>query len=218
MFSNHCPSNVTIKIIEAQRLTASNLIVIGWPNERDDKLANLVRARIEAAGFTFPDDDHVVVVGFPDVSSTYDVGANDNVADKVTELLLAETGQMFTYSLRYSSQRFTDPANIDAPAELRSLRVAVFGHLVGFAENVVKMHRGDLFHDAMWLDEWMTGEAVESDTGFTFCYGVRESGTGIGTDRALIESYNDQSWRLNVRRNKRGWALLTVTPLTTGEG
>jgi hypothetical protein len=216
MFSNHCPSGVNLTITPSDG-PVIDFAVEGWPSDRNAYLLGMVARRLIDAGFVWP-EGNVVRVEFPNVSAALDVGANDNVADKVTELILAETGQMFTYPLMYTgSAKLNDPENIDAPVNLTAIRAKVFGYLFGYAENVVKGHRGDLFHDTVWLTEFLTGDAIEAEGGFTFFYGVRETGTGIGDDRALIHNWNTANYTLRVFYNARRWLILTVTPALPGK-
>jgi hypothetical protein len=55
-----------------------------------------------------------------------------------------------------------------------SIRAKVFGHLVKLASPTLEIHQGDLYHDAHWLDEHVTGTVT---MGFYFAF--NESGTDI---------------------------------------
>lgn len=60
-----------------------------------------------------------------------------------------------------------------------ALHQRIFGYLVQLATPVVKEYHGDLFHDAMWLRENLTGPGA-------FLYCVRHSGTHIGPNAHLM--------------------------------
>lgn len=62
--------------------------------------------------------------------------------------------------------------------DMESTRSLVFGELVKIAAPVMVTFHSDLFHDATWLQEHMTGREFE------FYWSVNHSGTSIGTDRA----------------------------------
>lgn len=70
------------------------------------------------------------------------------------------------HSETYRLYGFSD--TIDTP-----VLAALFGEMVTRANPVVKAYHGDLFHDARWLDENVTGPCE-------FLYMVREYGTVIG--------------------------------------
>ncbi len=90
-----------------------------------------------------------------------------------------------------------------------SVRAPLFGRLVDLAVPVVESYRSDLFHDAHWLTEQVTDACV-------FYYGVRSTGTSIGTDFDLVSQMNDwvyrlelivqqgDRWYLNIRQFKLG--------------
>lgn len=61
-------------------------------------------------------------------------------------------------------------------ADLTRVRQLVFGFLIEFAQSVITAYRSDLYHDAMWLAEYMAGDE------FTFWWSVDESGTSIGME------------------------------------
>lgn len=77
----------------------------------------------------------------------------------------------------------------------KRVRAKLFGVLVQLAAPVVEHYHGDLYHDVQWLDDHVNGPMY-------FYYGVRDTGTGIGTDRDLVVNHNTNAWRVD----------LTVTP------
>jgi hypothetical protein len=78
-----------------------------------------------------------------------------------------------------------------------SVRAALFGVLVELAAPVVEHYRGDLYHDVHWIDRHATGP-------LRFYYGVRDTGTGIGTDRDLVVNHNTLAWQVDLTVNARG--------------
>lgn len=53
-------------------------------------------------------------------------------------------------------------------------KAATFGHMVRLAAPIMRAFQGDLFYDAQWLNDVMTGQS------FTFVFAVDQSGTEIG--------------------------------------
>lgn len=78
-----------------------------------------------------------------------------------------------------------------------SVRAKVFGVLVRLAAPIVDHYHGDLYHDAHWLDDHVEGP-------MHFYFGVRDTGTAIGTDRDLIVKYNTDAWRIDLTVTPRG--------------
>ena len=62
---------------------------------------------------------------------------------------------------------------------LEVLRPRVFGILADIAWPVVNNYRSDLYHDAMWLNDYLSLNSY-------FYFSVDNSGTSIGTDDTLI--------------------------------
>ncbi len=60
-------------------------------------------------------------------------------------------------------------------ADEASVKALLFGHLANRAQPVVEHYRSDLYHDAMWLHEQVSGPT-------SFEWSCRQSGTHIGTD------------------------------------
>lgn len=81
----------------------------------------------------------------------------------------------------------------------------VFGHLFRIAAPIVKWYHSDLYHDAMWLREYMVGES------FTFLWSVDEDGTLIGTD--LIAATRDHKFAFTVKVDD-GSTMLKITDLS----
>ena len=93
-------------------------------------------------------------------------------------------------------------------ATLVAVRAAVFGILVQLAAPTVRHYHSDLFHDANWLTKhvvlpdspaWMEGHFLT-----TFAYGVRDTGTDIGTDIELIKRHNERVFQVIVSRDEGG--------------
>ena len=90
-----------------------------------------------------------------------------------------------------------------------ALHQRIFGFLVQMAAPVVKEYHGDLFHDARWLTNNVTGPGS-----FLFC--VRHSGTNIGhSARLMYESvaYDAVLYNIDVSIEKGGEWFLTVDVL-----
>lgn len=89
--------------------------------------------------------------------------------------------------------------------DVREVIENVFGQLVKLAQPVITDYRSDLYWDAVWLQENMTGSE------FTFFWGVRKYGTHIGQDSALIGRYADNLYSITVTCDE-GRFTMTVTP------
>lgn len=91
--------------------------------------------------------------------------------------------------------------------EMSTIKAGVFGQLVRRADGIVKHFRGDLFHDAQWLEENLTLESLD---GFKFVFGVRGSGTMIGFpdfEEALL-LYSEQVWTCQIENERLGrWEI-----------
>lgn len=87
-----------------------------------------------------------------------------------------------------------------------SIRAKVFGHMVELAHNRVKFYLSDLFHDAIWLKEEMTGP-------MSFEWITRESGTHIGEVCKYVkdDDYSDVSrYRFEVLGDDRNRWILNI--------
>jgi hypothetical protein len=79
-----------------------------------------------------------------------------------------------------------------------SIRAILFGYLVELAREVVKHYASDLYHDARWIHENVTGET-------TFYFATRDAGTSIGTDVKLVGYIaHDTLYRVDIIHNGRG--------------
>lgn len=85
-----------------------------------------------------------------------------------------------------------------------SIRSYVFGKMIDLSKDRIKHYQSDLYHDAMWLNEYLIGP-MQID------WVVRESGTFIGEVTMHI---NDSEWekiaryRFDIRvENDRKWVL-----------
>lgn len=66
----------------------------------------------------------------------------------------------------------------------------------------VKFNRGDLYHDALWIEEIIKGE-------IEFYYGVREAGTTITTEfDEEMYGVDEATYRINVYKAPNGgWRM-----------
>lgn len=84
-----------------------------------------------------------------------------------------------------------------------SVKALLFGQLMDLAAPFVKHYRSDFYHDAHWLDTYFTGA-------ISFYYGVRESGTAIGTSKVLA-GHCDRVYEVTITRDDaRGWWNVTI--------
>lgn len=75
-----------------------------------------------------------------------------------------------------------------------SVKAFVFGELFKLAQGKMKRYESDLFHDANWINKYLTGPCQ-------FDWVLRESGTHIGQDVAfLVSDWNMFSDVLGVYR------------------
>lgn len=91
----------------------------------------------------------------------------------------------------------------------------VFGTLVQLATPVVEHYHSDLFHDARWVTEYLPFPVsnvlnLSPLSQYTFYYGVRSTGTSIGTVRNLVEPFNTVTYRCTIAIEAR-YADWTVT-------
>lgn len=76
-----------------------------------------------------------------------------------------------------------------------SIRALIFGEMVRLAEGRIEAYRGDLYHDATWLTEHVTGPT-------SFEWVVRESGTHCEHSdyiQKVINMFGDESSLLHFR-------------------
>lgn len=85
-----------------------------------------------------------------------------------------------------------------------TIRAVLFGTMVDLARDRIKHYRSDLYHDALWISENITGPRQ-------FDWVVRESGTFIGE---VVQYVSDDDWTDTVRyrfdirvENDRKWIL-----------
>jgi len=75
-------------------------------------------------------------------------------------------------------------------ADLSSaIRAGVFGQMVKRANGTVIHYQSDLYHDAQWIEKHVSGAT-------TFFFKLREWGTHIGSDGAVVWGDLDHSERL----------------------
>ncbi len=89
----------------------------------------------------------------------------------------------------------------NALTDVTIARGKVFGELVKLAIGRLNDYHSDLYHDATWLQEYMSGDRFE------FFWSVDATGTTIGTEPIALREY---AFRLTVTC-VRGRIDLTVT-------
>lgn len=88
--------------------------------------------------------------------------------------------------------------------ERLGVRQRTFGHLVRLALPYIEHYHSDLYHDAKWLEKYLT-------PGEPFYYGVDAWGTDIGTDRNLVEAFNRENlWKITVENKNGGAWYITI--------
>ncbi len=88
-----------------------------------------------------------------------------------------------------------------------SNRALLFGELVRRTEGVVKAYHSDLYHDAEWITENISGPTV-------FFWGIHESGTHLSMEPEATHPYcRSDFWRVEVRQDDRGWWIAEFTEL-----
>jgi len=125
--------------------------------------------------------------------------------DRAKAARAAKTEQPTTETVRLTGwMSFEDGAT--------SIRALLFGALVDRAILVVQHYRSDLFHDALWIDEFVTGPT-------TFDYVVRESGTNLGESAKVWVSISAgdaaKFYRVELVEDGGLWsAVFTDVPLS----
>lgn len=84
------------------------------------------------------------------------------------------------------------------------IRAFVFGELFKLAVPYLRSYTSDLYHDATWIKTWVKGPT-------TFYWGVRKTGTSIGTDETYVSIGNEKVYRITLIREGRAW-YLDITP------
>lgn len=85
--------------------------------------------------------------------------------------------------------------------EIADVRPLLFGHLVEISKENTH-YLSDYYHDVHWLDKYLTAENL-TDNAFTFFYGVRNTGTSIGTDEELVTIHNEFVWKVTLACDDR---------------
>lgn len=87
-----------------------------------------------------------------------------------------------------------------------TIRAMTFGKMIDLARDRVRFYQSDLFHDALWLREMITGP-------MQFEWVARESGTFIGESALAVKDYdweNSQHYRFDIRLDEKDrWVLDT---------
>ena len=92
-----------------------------------------------------------------------------------------------------------------------STRALLFGALVGLTKGVVEFYDSDLYHDAVWIGEYVNGP-------IDFYFGCDQTGTAIGTDSSLVRYSRANVWAVELKiegRYSDVWALY-VTQIVQG--
>lgn len=102
----------------------------------------------------------------------------------------------------------------------------LFGQMVVLAQPVIAHYHGDLYNDAMWIHKHLPAQlpqggwpipADQDHSVFIFYYGVRDTGTSIGTDLDLVSYNNPNVYMFTVRRDtsrpNRDTHTVTITRL-----
>ena len=77
---------------------------------------------------------------------------------------------------------------------------ALFGRMVELAEGTVVNFRGDLYSDALWIEEFV----VKGDV-TTFLWGIRPCGTAIGTDPDYVRYGAYYMWQIAITETRGVW-------------
>jgi hypothetical protein len=89
--------------------------------------------------------------------------------------------------------------------QLRGVRPMLCHHLFSLAWPVVKQFRGDLYHDALWVEKYINVDEVGNGPVMHFYYGVREYGTAIGTNPEYIIRFgNDLLYKVTLINTNNG--------------
>ncbi len=93
--------------------------------------------------------------------------------------------------------------------QLYGVTPALFHELATLAWPVVEHYRGDLYHDAHWLDHFVSGypswKGAMDDVCTHFFYGVRQSGTSIGTDPRYVAINSDKMYEITLTNDDGKW-------------
>lgn len=87
---------------------------------------------------------------------------------------------------------------------LEGVRATLFEVLLKLTQGRVEHYLSDLYHDAIWLKEQVSGPTV-------FFYGLRDSGTDLSDDEAHVRIINKKVWRVELTRSNIGrWSATTT--------
>lgn len=78
-----------------------------------------------------------------------------------------------------------------------SIRARFFGELVKLAAPVLERYHSDLYHDARWVRENVTGPMV-------IFFGADDFGTDIGDESALDHITRRSVWRVQLTHGRYG--------------
>lgn len=92
----------------------------------------------------------------------------------------------------------------------------IFGQLVRLSQPHIERYYADLWHDAAWIGNNVTGEHAE------FWFGADADGTAIGTDASLVARYRTNAWRITcdvtLDRWERKVAHISIAAVVRPEG
>lgn len=82
-----------------------------------------------------------------------------------------------------------------APRNVSAYGTLVFGELVKLTLPVLRHYHGDLYNDALWINANMY---AEQGGAYVFFYGVRDTGTNIGTHEEHVSGSGNRVYRCTV--------------------
>lgn len=88
-----------------------------------------------------------------------------------------------------------------------SVKAILFGELVSLAAPIQEHYQSDLYHDALWVNEFVTGPC-------TFWFSVGPWGTSIDNSEALVAWRRENVWECSLTVSGGEW-WLTARLLTT---
>lgn len=139
-----------------------------------------------------------------------EVGASlcciDDATDEYRRVVEAELASELWADLYGEKKTFLRYETDTTESTLESVRAALFGVLVELAQPHVKHYQSDLYHDARWIREHVSGP-------LDFFFAVADTGTEIGTDEALVRQIRPIAWKVTLTRSGSGKWEATTTRL-----
>lgn len=84
------------------------------------------------------------------------------------------------------------------------VKAALTGKLWKIAGPIVQHYHSDVYRDVHWIDKYVDGEAA-------FYFGIRDTGTSIGTARDEVAYSNAYLYRVEVTNERPGTWYVTIT-------